>query len=118
MSNRVVPGAPPASGTALVIAAAITPGCALQALEHRQIQLAQRVDVRIPREVAVDLRRQHAVRSITGLDALQPIEAGEQQARADQQHHRHRDLRDDQRALHPLAAAGVAGLAAALLQRR
>ena len=93
-------------------------GLRLQPLEHRQVELPLRVDVRIAREVAEDLRRQHAVRSITGLDALQPVEAGEQQAGADQQHHRHRHLRDDQRALHPLAAAGVAGLAAALLQRR
>ena len=104
MSKRVVPGAPPPSGTALVIAAGAHARLRLQPLEHRQIQLAQRVDVGIAREVAEDLRRQHAVRSITGLDTLQAVEAREQQSRADQQHHRHRHLRDDQRALHPLAA--------------
>ena len=74
--------------------------------------------VGIPGEVAEDLGGQHAVRSISGLDALQAEEAGEQQACADQQHHRDGHLRHDQRALNPLAAAGVAGLAAALLQRR
>jgi hypothetical protein len=89
----------------------------LQPLEQRQVEPALRVDVGIPREVAIDLRRQHAVAAIPGLDLLQAIEAGEQQAGAHQQHHRHGHLRDDQGALYAFAAGGAARLAAALLQR-
>ena len=117
MSNRVVPGAPLAKRHRVGDRRGVHAGQRLQTFEHRQVELPLRVDVGIPREVAENLRRQHAVRSIPGLDTLQAVEAGQQQAGADQQHHRDRHLRHDQRALDSLAAAGVAGLAAALLQR-
>ena len=102
---------------ALVTAALTTPGRAFEPLEHRHVEPPQRLRIRILREVAEDLGRHHAIAAEAGIDALQPIEAQEQQAGADQQHDRHRDLRDDQRALHASRPAGVARALAARLQR-
>ena len=64
--------------------------------------------VGILREVREELRRHHAIGLVAGIDALQPVEAGEQQPRADEQDHRDADLRDDEGALQPLAAAALA----------
>ncbi len=104
MSKRWLPGFLTVNGTAFVMAADTTPGCLLEVIENRLRQPAQRVDAAVAREVAVDLGRQHAVRLVAGIHALQPVEAGQQQTRARQQHDRHRDLGDDERALQ---AAGV-----------
>ena len=53
----------------------------------------------------------HAVAAITGIDALQPVEAGQQQSGADEQHDANGHLRDDERVLQAasrgLACAGA-----------
>ena len=54
---------------------------------------------------------------IAGIDALQLVEAGEQQAGADQQHDGDGHLRDDEHSLQPPASDALAGPLAALLHR-
>ena len=71
----------------------------------RQVEPPLRVDIRILREVREELRRHHAVGAVTGIDALQPVEAGEQQPCANEEHDRDRHLRDDERALQSTAPA-------------
>ena len=98
--KRVCPGCRPASGTPLVTAAPDDAGRALEPLEQRHVKPAQRLRrsgyfVKLPKTSA-DITRSPR---IAGIDALQAIEAEKQQAGADQQHDRHRHLRDDQRAL-------------------
>ena len=54
--------------------------------------------VRILREIQRHSHRQHAVGLDAGIDPLQLHEAAQHQSGADEQHERHRNLGDDQRA--------------------
>ncbi len=94
------------SGTTLETDADTMPGMRSSRSTMRQVEAAEIVRGLEAREVAEHLRRQHTVGLIPGLDALQAVEAGEEQPRADQQHDGHRHLRDDERTT---AGAGAAG---------
>ncbi len=64
-----------------------------------------------------DLHGQHVVRIEPGIDAHQRDEAADEERRADEQHHRERDLGDDEHAAHALPAGAGARAARAVLQR-
>ena len=66
-------------------------------LEQARPERAIRGRVGIARRRQRDLRGEHVVGREPGIDALQPREALDQQAGADQQHHREHRLRDDER---------------------
>ena len=53
--------------------------------------------LRVAQQVDVERHRQHVLRVEAGVNALRPLEAAQEQARADEQHQRQRDLRDDQK---------------------
>src|SRR5206468_10273290 len=57
-----------------------------------------------------DAHRDHVAGVESGVDALQRTERAEHQPRADEQHDRERDLRDDKRMAQPLAADTAADL--------
>ena len=105
------------SGTTLVTDADTMPGMRSSRSTMRQVQAAEIVRGLVAREVAEHFRRDDAVRLIARLHALQPIEAGEQQPGADQQHDRHRHLRDDERGLQAPAPRRAAARRPGLLQR-
>ena len=90
---------------------------ALEPLDDWQVEPAEVVGALEAREVAEDLRRDDTVGLIPGLDALQPVEAGEEEPRADQQHDGHRHLRDDERRLQAPAPRGAAARRPGLFQR-
>ena len=71
-------------------------------------ELYQRVVLRVARARQRDRRRQHAIGDKARLNRQHFAEAGEQQAGADEQHERERDLRDDERAAERARAAAGA----------
>ena len=66
------------------------------ALERPRHVGAQRVIIAIPRLQRAHPSGEDVVGDKSGVDAKQPLEAGEKQAAADEQHERERDLRDDE----------------------
>ena len=64
-----------------------------------------------------DAHRQHLLGIEARLDILKSAEAADEQARADEQHHRERDFSDDQRVAKTKRHAAGSGAAAVALQR-
>ena len=76
-----------------------------------------RLALRVARPAERDARRPDAARVEARPFAEQTVEALRQQPGADEQHDAHRELRDDERAAHPLRAAPAAALPARLANR-
>jgi hypothetical protein len=101
----------PLSGPRLLIPAATTPGQRLDAIEKRLDQSPARFAIGIADFGQAQFQRHRMVGPEAGIHVNQPDEAVQQQSAGHQANGAERDLRGDQQAAHPSAAA-IGGAAA------
>ena len=77
----------------------------------RDVEVGAALGVAIAADRQVDRERQHVVGTNAEIDVREMLEAAQQQTRAGQQHHRERDLADDQHLPETRLAAAAGGAA-------